>query len=98
MFKRSIHTKTRNVLKSSEKRKLRVDILSRYPLLSESLLNNILPAKEEIEVVKSLGHANKPVKIYFCNNEPLFFEVDGALFPSGLYVEIRSSLCLTSNI
>ncbi|KAJ3165813.1 Eukaryotic translation initiation factor 2D [Irineochytrium annulatum] len=73
------------VLRSSDRKKLRSEILAAFPLLTEDTLNaHLIPSKEEVTSVKLLTHGQLPGVMYVVGNLPLFFRigVDGALTPT----------------
>jgi len=83
MWKKSFKTQKSNLIKSSDKRKLKEKLLSTFPGLSKESLDELISNKEDIYQLKINGsrttiYTNK-------DNEPLFFDLDGRerYFPTG---------------
>lgn len=75
MFKKAFKTQNRNKLKRSEVRRFRTGLLTAFPHITEEQLNQVLPPKADIEVVK-LGGGSRTV-LYFVEAQPLFFDPSG---------------------
>ncbi|KAJ3097142.1 Eukaryotic translation initiation factor 2D [Phlyctochytrium planicorne] len=90
MFKKAFTTKSQTTVRSSDRRKLRTEILSKFPSLTEDSLSEIFPAKEgkngdgEMNLVKILSHSGEQVNLYVVGGQPLFAKigVDETLVPT----------------
>lgn len=65
------------------RRKLKADIAAAFPSLSADELSELVPNKEELNVVKVYAHRGDAVTLYVLHKNPLFFEVDKQLYPTG---------------
>lgn len=65
------------------RRKLKADLSAAFPLLSADELSELVPNKEELSVLKSYAHKGDAVTVYVLHKNPVFFEVDKKLFPTG---------------
>ena len=67
------------------RRKLKADITATFPALSAVELSELVPNKEELNVVKSYTHKGDAVTLYVIHKNPLFFELEKRLYPTGKY-------------
>lgn len=65
------------------RRKLKADISTAFPSLSADELSELVPNKEEINVVKIYAHKGEAVTLYVLHKNPLFFELEKRLYPTG---------------
>lgn len=65
------------------RRKLRADLLAAFPSLSADELSELVPSKEECNVVKIYAHKGEAVTLYVLHKNPLFFELEKQLYPTG---------------
>ena len=66
------------------RRKLRAEVGKAFLSLSdESLLSEIIPNKEEMSVMRIMSHSGQAAVAYCVSGEPVFFEVQGKIFPTG---------------
>lgn len=65
------------------RRKLKADISVAFPALSADELSELVPNKEELNVVKIYAHKGDAVTLYVLHKNPLFFELDKRLYPTG---------------
>lgn len=65
------------------RRKLKADISAAFPLLSQEELSELVPNKEELNVVKVYAHKGDAITLYVLQKNPLFFELDKRLYPTG---------------
>lgn len=65
------------------RRKLKADISAAFPSLSADELSELVPNKEEINVVKIYAHKGEAVTLYVLHKNPLFFELEKRLYPTG---------------
>ncbi|CAL8367753.1 unnamed protein product [Lota lota] len=82
MFAKTFRVKSNTVIKGSDRRKLKVDVSTAFPLLSQEELSELVPNKEEINVVKVYAHKGDAVTLYILHKTPLFFELDKRLYPT----------------
>lgn len=82
MFAKAFRVKSNTVIKGSERRKLRADISASFPSMSPGELTDLLPNKEELNVVKVYAHKGDAVTLYVLRKNPLFFELDKRLYPT----------------
>ena len=66
------------------RRKLRENVLKWHPAFNSEQLLNLIPNKEEISVSRLVTHSEKNVTCYFLNKNPILFEVDEILLPTGI--------------
>lgn len=74
MFKKPFKTQQQNLLKSSDKRKLRDSLLRNFPDTKDDQLSIVLPAKEDVVMQKISG---THMLLYLVANNPIFFDLDG---------------------
>lgn len=65
------------------RRKLKADIAAAFPSLSPDELSELIPNKEELNVVKIYAHKGDAVTLYVLHKNPLFFELEKRLYPTG---------------
>lgn len=65
------------------RRKLKADISAAFPSLSADDLSELVPNKEELNVVKVYAHKGDAVTLYVLHKNPLFFELEKRLYPTG---------------
>uniref|UniRef100_A0A669D4U9 Eukaryotic translation initiation factor 2D n=1 Tax=Oreochromis niloticus TaxID=8128 RepID=A0A669D4U9_ORENI len=82
IFKTSIHVYFIYFCVVAFRRKLKADLSAAFPSLSADELSELVPNKEELNVVKIYAHKGDAVTVYVLHKNPLFFEVDKKLFPT----------------
>lgn len=82
MFAKPFRVKSNTVIKGSDRRKLKADISAAFPDLTADELSELVPNKEELNVVKIYAHKGDAVTLYVLNKNPLFFEVEKRLYPT----------------
>ncbi|XP_057677444.1 eukaryotic translation initiation factor 2D isoform X1 [Corythoichthys intestinalis] len=82
MFAKQFRVKSNTVMKGSDRRKLKADISAAFPSLSSDELTELVPNKEELNVVKIYTHKGDGVTIYVGHKNPLFFEIEKQLYPT----------------
>ncbi|RXN20198.1 eukaryotic translation initiation factor 2D [Labeo rohita] len=82
MFAKAFRVKSNTVIKGSDRRKLRADISASFPSLSAEDLNELIPNKEELNIVKIYAHKGDAVTLYVLHKKPIFFQLDKQLFPT----------------
>lgn len=82
MFAKTFRVKSNTVIKGSDRRKLKADISAAFPALSADELSELVPNKEELNVVKIYAHKGDAVTLYVLHKNPLFFELEKRLYPT----------------
>uniref|UniRef100_A0A4W6EJ44 Eukaryotic translation initiation factor 2D n=1 Tax=Lates calcarifer TaxID=8187 RepID=A0A4W6EJ44_LATCA len=82
MFAKPFRVKSNTVIKGSDRRKLKADISAAFPSLSADELSELVPNKEELNVVKIYAHKGDAVTLYVLHKNPLFFELEKRLYPT----------------
>lgn len=82
MFAKPFRVKSNTVIKGSDRRKLKADISAAFPVLTSDELSELVPNKEELNVVKIYAHKGDAVTLYVLNKNPLFFELEKHLYPT----------------
>ncbi|KAG8042023.1 hypothetical protein G9C98_000014 [Cotesia typhae] len=81
MFLKPIKVKSNNQLKGTERKKLCEDVLSAFPSLTDSQVQNLLPKKEAISFMKVVTHSGEICKLYCVAKIPMFFQLDQSTVP-----------------
>ncbi|KAJ8370933.1 hypothetical protein SKAU_G00109610 [Synaphobranchus kaupii] len=95
MFAKPFRVKSNTVIKGSDRRKLKADISNAFPTLSAEDLNELVPNKEELNVVKIYAHKGDSVTLYVLHKNPIFFELEKQLYPTVYTLWRRSDLLPT---
>ncbi|XP_060737840.1 eukaryotic translation initiation factor 2D [Tachysurus vachellii] len=82
MFTKAFRVKSNTVIKGSDRRKLRADVSAAFPSLSAEQLNELIPNKEELNVVKIYTHKGDAVTLYVLHRNPVFFQLEKQLYPT----------------
>uniref|UniRef100_A0A8C4F2M3 Eukaryotic translation initiation factor 2D n=1 Tax=Dicentrarchus labrax TaxID=13489 RepID=A0A8C4F2M3_DICLA len=82
MFARQFRVKSNTAIKGSDRRKLKADISAAFPSLSADEISELVPNKEELNVVKIYAHKGDAVTLYVLHKNPLFFELEKRLYPT----------------
>ncbi|KAK3540250.1 hypothetical protein QTP70_028443 [Hemibagrus guttatus] len=82
MFTKAFRVKSNTVIKGSDRRKLRADVSAAFPSLSVDHLNELVPNKEELNVVKIYAHKGDAVTLYVLHRNPMFFQLEKQLYPT----------------
>uniref|UniRef100_UPI0037E8580A eukaryotic translation initiation factor 2D n=1 Tax=Semicossyphus pulcher TaxID=241346 RepID=UPI0037E8580A len=82
MFARQFRVRSNTAIKGSDRRKLKADISAGFPSLSAEELTELVPNKEELNVVKIYAHKGDAVTLYVLHKNPLFFELEKRLYPT----------------
>ncbi|KAF4070573.1 hypothetical protein AMELA_G00286890 [Ameiurus melas] len=82
MFTKAFRVKSNTVIKGSDRRKLRADVSTTFPSLSADDLNELVPNKEELNVVKIYAHKGDAVTLYVLHRNPMFFQLEKQLYPT----------------
>ncbi|XP_011300091.1 eukaryotic translation initiation factor 2D [Fopius arisanus] len=81
MFLKPFKVKSNNQLKGTERKKLYEAVTRRFPKLSDVDIQDLLPKKELITVMKIVTHNEEICKLYCVAKVPIFFELDQPDFP-----------------
>jgi len=92
MWKKPFKVQKSNLVKASDKKKLKEKLLSLFPNLTKESLDELIPTKEELHQVKLSG--SRTIIYTDKSNEPLFVDADGRenYYPTG-----KSSLEISRN-
>ncbi|MGH0161859.1 UNVERIFIED_CONTAM: hypothetical protein FKN15_061696 [Acipenser sinensis] len=82
MFAKPFRVKSNIAIKGSDRRKLKADISTAFPILSAEQISELIPNKEELNVVKIYTHKGDSVTLYVLHRNPIFFEVERKLYPT----------------
>ncbi|XP_056413983.1 eukaryotic translation initiation factor 2D isoform X2 [Hyla sarda] len=82
MFAKPFKVKSNTTMKGSDRRKLRADVSTLLPALSTENLSELMPPKEELNVVKVYAHKGDSMTIYVHNKNPIMFELERNLYPT----------------
>uniref|UniRef100_A0A8C9NC90 Eukaryotic translation initiation factor 2D n=1 Tax=Serinus canaria TaxID=9135 RepID=A0A8C9NC90_SERCA len=63
-------------------RKLRSDVAAAFPSLSTEQLAELVPNKEELNVIKIYSHKGEAITVYMNHRNPILFEVEKVLYPT----------------
>ncbi|XP_059529915.1 eukaryotic translation initiation factor 2D isoform X2 [Myotis daubentonii] len=65
-----------------ELRKLRADVTAAFPALGTDQASELVPAKEELSIVKLYAHRGDAVTVYVSGGNPVLFELEKNLYPT----------------
>ncbi|XP_068607112.1 eukaryotic translation initiation factor 2D [Brachionichthys hirsutus] len=82
MFLKPFRVKSNTAIKGSDRRKLKADISAAFPFLCAEELSELIPNKEELNIVKIYAHKGDAVTLYVLHKNPLFFELERRLYPT----------------
>lgn len=71
------------------RRKLRADVTAAFPTLGTDQVSELVPGKEELNVVKLYAHRGEAVTVYVSGGNPILFELEKNLYPTGMTVGWR---------
>jgi len=83
MFAKAFRVKSNTAIKGSDRRKLRADVTTAFPTLGTDQVSALVPGKEELNVVKLYAHRGDAVTVYVCGGNPILFELEKNLYPTG---------------
>jgi translation initiation factor 2D len=75
MWKKPWKPQKQNLIKTSDKRRLKEKIAEQYPKISKEQLDLIIPQKGQITTIKVGGESRTVV--YCLEKDPIFFDIDG---------------------
>uniref|UniRef100_A0A6P7G8M2 Eukaryotic translation initiation factor 2D n=1 Tax=Diabrotica virgifera virgifera TaxID=50390 RepID=A0A6P7G8M2_DIAVI len=82
MFKKPIKIKSNTQTKRSERNNFRDSILKAFPNLTENDINELLPKKEPLNILKVVTHNQTILNVYTIQKRPIVFEYEDKLFPT----------------
>ncbi|NXS31131.1 EIF2D factor, partial [Pomatostomus ruficeps] len=82
MFARAFRVRANSSIKGSDRRKLRSDVAAAFPTLSTEQLAELIPNKEELNVIKIYSHKGEAVTVYMNHRNPILFEAEKVLYPT----------------
>lgn len=65
------------------RRKLRADVAATFPTLTSEQISEVVPTKEELNVIKLYTHKGEALTVYVNSRNPVLFEVEKTLYPTG---------------
>ncbi|XP_036765689.2 eukaryotic translation initiation factor 2D isoform X6 [Manis pentadactyla] len=83
MFAKAFRVKSNTAIKGSDRRKLRADVTAAFPTLGTDQISELVPGKEELNVVKLYTHRGEVVTVYVSGGNPILFELEKNLYPTG---------------
>ncbi|XP_032648427.1 eukaryotic translation initiation factor 2D [Chelonoidis abingdonii] len=82
MFSKAFRVKSNTAIKGSDRRKLRTDVAAAFPALSSEQLSELVPNREELNLVKLYAHKGDAVTVYANNRNPVLFEMEKTFYPT----------------
>nr|XP_056701514.1 eukaryotic translation initiation factor 2D isoform X2 [Euleptes europaea] len=82
MFAKAFRVKSNTAIKGSDRRKLRADVAATFPTLSTEQLSEVVPNKEELNIIKLYTHKGEALTVYANSRNPILFEMEKALYPT----------------
>ncbi|XP_021055083.1 eukaryotic translation initiation factor 2D isoform X2 [Mus pahari] len=82
MFAKAFRVKSNTAIKGSDRRKLRADVTAAFPTLGTDQISELIPGKEELNVVKLYAHKGDSVTVYTSGGNPILFELEKNLYPT----------------
>ncbi|KAG5899462.1 hypothetical protein JTB14_015315 [Gonioctena quinquepunctata] len=82
MFKKPVKIKSNTQSKATERKNFKDTLLKKFPSITESEINELLPKKEPLNVLKVVTHSNVIVNVYTIQKRPVIFEIEGRIFPT----------------
>ncbi|BFY99154.1 hypothetical protein BsWGS_02194 [Bradybaena similaris] len=82
MFLKPFRVKSQTSVKSSDRKKLRADILQQYPKLSEDDVTKLIPNKEEMTLTKINTHGDDNIVVVSVAKNPIFYELFRKHYPT----------------
>ncbi|KAK7812494.1 hypothetical protein U0070_020774 [Myodes glareolus] len=84
MFAKAFRVKSNTAIKGSDRRKLRADVTAAFPTLGTDRVSELIPGKEELNVMKLYAHKGDTVTVYMSGGNPILFELEKNLYPTDL--------------
>ncbi|XP_060228035.1 eukaryotic translation initiation factor 2D isoform X2 [Meriones unguiculatus] len=82
MFAKAFRVKSNTAIKGSDRRKLRADVTAAFPTLGTDQVSELIPGKEELNIVKLYAHKGDAVTVYMSGGNPILFELEKNLYPT----------------
>ncbi|KAF7253890.1 Eukaryotic translation initiation factor 2D [Varanus komodoensis] len=82
MFAKAFRVKSNTAIKGSDRRKLRSDVAATFPTLTPEQLSELVPNKEELNVIKLYAHKEEALTVYANSRNPILFEIEKVLYPT----------------
>lgn len=82
MFHKSFRVKSNAAIKGSDRKKWKAQIEEKFSSLTTADIAELMPSKGEITVSKLFTHNGAVVNVLSVQKNPLFFETDGAIYPT----------------
>ncbi|CAK6439711.1 unnamed protein product [Pipistrellus nathusii] len=82
MFAKAFRVKSNTAIKGSDRRKLRADVTAAFPTLGTDQASELVPGKEELNIVKLYAHRGDAVTVYVSGGNPILFELEKNLYPT----------------
>ncbi|XP_020858600.1 eukaryotic translation initiation factor 2D isoform X2 [Phascolarctos cinereus] len=82
MFSKAFRVKSNTAVKGSDRRKLRADVAVAFPAFGPEQLSELVPGKDELNIVKLYAHKGDAVAVYVSGGNPVLFELKGTLYPT----------------
>lgn len=82
-----------NIFVLTFRRKLRADVAAAFPSLCADEVSELIPSKEELNVVKIYAHKGDALTLYVLHKNPLFFELEKQLYPTGKKLDVNLANC-----
>ncbi|KAM7054615.1 eukaryotic translation initiation factor 2D isoform 2-T2 [Molossus nigricans] len=84
MFAKAFRVKSNTAIKGSDRRKLRADVTAAFSTLGTDQVSELVPGKEELNIVKLYAHRGDAVTVYVSGGNPILFELEKNLYPTDL--------------
>lgn len=82
MFIKPFKVKSNVQLKATEKKKFRAKINSSFPDVTEDNLNDLVPTKSSVSIVKIIANNGVQLQVYTVDKRPMFFDIENKMFPT----------------
>lgn len=82
MFAKAFRVRSNTAIKGSDRRKLRADVTAAFPTLGTDQVSELIPGKEELNIVKLYAHKGDAVTVYSSGGNPILFELEKNLYPT----------------
>ncbi|XP_053461395.1 eukaryotic translation initiation factor 2D isoform X2 [Nycticebus coucang] len=82
MFAKAFRVKSNTAIKGSDRRKLRADVTAAFPTLGTDQVSELVPGKEELNILKLYAHRGDAVTVYMSGGNPILFELEKNLYPT----------------
>ncbi|KAM6165265.1 eukaryotic translation initiation factor 2D isoform 2-T2 [Erethizon dorsatum] len=82
MFAKAFRVKSNTAIKGSDRRKLRADVTAAFATLGTDQVSELIPGKEELNIVKLYTHKGDAVTVYTSGGNPILFALEKNLYPT----------------